>query len=335
LNDRYRQQVRFAPFGTHGQERWQRATVGIVGLGGLGAALAAHVVRTGAGRAILIDRDFVEDSNLPRQILYTAADAARALPKAAAAKDHLSDVGSATQIVAAVEDLTVRSVERLLQSCDLVLDGLDNVEARLLINDYCRRERKPWVYGGAVGSTGAVLLVTRDGPCLRCLFPELESAPPLETCDTAGVLSPLPAMVASLQVAEAMRCLAEAEPAPRLWHIDSWSGHAFVSDSLSLAPDCPCCARGTFPALDRPASTTAQLCGRGMIQITPARVLELDLADVARRWKDTGAVDCNPFLVRLKLEDCTIVLFPDGRALIQGVDNAERARSLYARYVGT
>jgi molybdopterin/thiamine biosynthesis adenylyltransferase len=330
---RYQQQLRFQPFGAAGHQRLQEACIGIVGLGGLGAALAVHVVRCGAGRVILIDRDFVEDSNLPRQILYTEADANEALPKAVAAERHLRRVDSRSRIEAHVADFSTRNAS-LLDDCDLVLDGLDNVETRVLINDYCRKAEKPWVYGGAVGAQGVVLLVGPRGPCLRCVFPDLDQATGLETCDTSGVLSPLPALVAALQVCEAMRWFADPQAESRLWHLDPWSGHAFLSSALSTNERCPCCAGGRYPALERPSSTSARLCGRGMIQIAPDLPRSLDLPSLAARWKGLGAVEQNPFLVRLHVEGCTICAFGDGRALIQGVEEVPRARVLYARYVG-
>lgn len=332
---RFSRQERFAPFGAAGQERLAGSRVAVVGLGGLGSSLALFLARAGVGELRLIDRDVVEESNLPRQMLYTAEDAREGLPKAEAAARNLRLVGGPTRLVAQVRDLSLRTVQSLLEGIDLVLDGLDNFEGRYLLNDACHQRRIPWVYGGAVASSGTALLIGPEGrPCLRCLFPDALAAA-AETCETVGVLSPFPTMIAALQACEALRFLAEERPQSRLWHLDPWSGRAFVSEIERGTEDCPCCGQRRYPALvPSAAELTTQLCGRGTMQVVPPEDRDLVLADLAAAWRGLGVVKQTPFLARLETEGLVVSVFPDGRALIQGVDSAERARSIYARYVG-
>jgi adenylyltransferase/sulfurtransferase len=309
--------------------------VAIAGLGGLGATLAAHLVRAGVGEIVLIDRDIVEFSNLPRQMLYDEQDATEGLPKAEAAARHLAAVAGETRVEVIAADLTGESAPRLLSGVDMVLDGLDNFETRFVLNDYCRRERIHFVYGGAVGSMGAVLLVPGTGPvCLRCLFHGADDHPDADTCETAGVLSPLPSMIASLQASEALRCFAEDEPAARLWNVDPWHGRAFVV-TVKPTERCPCCKDGLYPALERPDDrSSTKLCGRDTVQVWPGKQRSIDLSTLARRWEGLGETRVSRFLARLEVDGCVLSVFQDGRALVQGTDSPDRARSLYARYVG-
>jgi adenylyltransferase/sulfurtransferase len=299
-----------------------------------------HLVRAGAGEVVLIDRDVVEESNLPRQMLYNARDAAEGLPKAEAAARHLADLGGPSRLEARVKDFSRRTADELLAGADLVLDGLDNFEGRFLLNDWCHLHEVPWVYGGAVGGHGMALLVPAGGrPCLRCLFPAADETAPAETCETVGVLSPLPSLIAALQVCEAFRHLAAAPggppPASRLWHLDPWSGRSWVTDVAAAEGGCPCCHEGRHPALEREDTTrTATLCGRGTIQVLPSTERSLSLEEICSGWKGLGRVQRTPFLARLTCEEVTVSVFPDGRALIHGAEDVERARSLYARYVG-
>src|SRR5688572_14869186 len=249
--ERFSRQVRFAPLGREGHERIAGATVAVVGLGGLGSWIAEQLARAGTGTLRLIDRDVVEESNLPRQTLYLADDAARGRPKAEAAAERLAAIGGPTKLEPFARELNRRSIDGLLRGCEIVLDGLDHFAGRFLLNDWCRRERVPWVYGGAVAGSGSVLRIAPDsGPCLRCLFPGAEGTVGGETCDTVGVLSPLPALIASLQTSEALRWLAGDRRDARLWHFEPWEGRAVALKPGPFAPDCPVCARRSFPAFE-------------------------------------------------------------------------------------
>lgn len=337
LDDRFSRQVRFAPFGTKGQERSAAATVAVVGLGGLGSWIADHLTRAGIGTLRLIDRDLVEESNLARQGLYVEEDARLGRPKAEAAAMRLAAIGGPTRLEPLVAELTRRSIDRLLGGCDLVLDGLDHFAGRFLINDWCRRERCAWVYGGAVGGVGTVLRIdAEEGPCLRCLFPAAATAAGVETCDTVGVLTPLPALIAALQCSEALRWLAGDRRAGRLWHLEPWEGRALALKPGERSGDCPVCARKSWPALDATEDDVdAKLCGRDTVQIAARDgTAELDLDSIATRWHGLGTVERSRYLVRLRRDGLTLSLFRDGRALLQGTDSTTIARATYERLVG-
>lgn len=338
---RFARQVRFAPFGARGQEAAARATVAVVGLGGLGSWIAEHLARAGVGTLRLIDRDIVEESNLPRQGLYTAADAALGRPKAEAAAERLAAIGGPTRLEPRVRELTRRTIDELLAGVDLVLDGLDAFAPRFLLNDWCRRHGKPWIYGGAVAGSGTVLRIEPGGACLRCLFPDAESAIGGDTCETAGVLSPLPATVAGLQVAEALRWLAGDRRPAQLLQIEPWEGRYLAVAPGASAPDCPVCSGTRFPALERDETGgTARLCGRDTVQVDPPDGARIDLDALARRWDGLGRIERTRFLARLHLAatpaNAALVLtvFDDGRALVRGTTAPELARATYTRFVG-
>ncbi len=336
IDERFSRQVRFAPFGGDGQQRLTAATATVVGLGGLGSWIADHLTRAGIGTLRLVDRDIVESSNLPRQGLYGAADALAGRPKAEAAAERLAAIGGPTQLVPLVRELSRRTADELLQGSTIVLDGLDHFAGRFLLNDWCRRARVPWVYGGAVGGSGSVLLITGvDGPCLRCLFPDAAGAVGGETCDTVGVLSPLPALIAALQSSEALRWLAGDRAPARLWHLEPWEGRALALRPGDSRADCPVCARKSWPALDATCDDDeTKLCGRDTVQVTPDHDIRLELATFEERWRGLGDVARSRFLVRLHSDGLVLSLFSDGRALIQGTSSLERARTHYERLVG-
>ena len=335
-DDRFSRQHRFAPFGAAGQARTQAATVAVVGLGGLGSWIAEHLARAGVGTLRLIDRDLVEESNLPRQGLYGAEDARLGRPKAEAAALRLAAIGGPTRLEPHVAEVTRRSIGRLLEGAQLVMDGLDHFAGRFLLNDWCRRQGVTWIYGGAVGGAGSVLRIDAEqGPCLRCLFPDAAGAVGGDTCDTVGVLSPLPALIAALQCSEALRCLAGDRRPARLWHLEPWEGRVLALKPGAPANDCPVCTRRSWPALDAgDESEEAKLCGRATVQIAPAVAAEIDLERMAQRWQGLGAVETGRFLVRLRQDGLVVTLFRDGRALVQGTESPARARSVYERLIG-
>jgi adenylyltransferase/sulfurtransferase len=340
-SDRFSRQTRFAPFGADGQSRLERSRVAVVGLGGLGSWIADHLTRAGVGALRLVDRDVVEESNLPRQTLYTADDVAHGRPKAEAAALRLAAVGGPTRLEPLVRDFSRRTADELLAGCDLVMDGLDHFAGRFLLNDWCRKQKVPWVHGGAVGGAGTVLLVEAEsGPCLRCLFPSAEGTVGTDTCDTVGVLTPLPALIAALQVSEALRLLAGDRTPARLWHFEPWAAHAVALKPGPSSPACPVCARTSFPALEASSTDDAvKLCGRDTVQIdAPATAAgataRLDLASFERRWHGLGEVERSRFLVRLRVDGLVVSLFDDGRALVQGTSSLEKSKTLYERLVG-
>lgn len=333
--ERYSRQIRFAPFGEAGQERLRTARVTVVGCGALGSFQAEALARAGVGHLRLVDRDYVELSNLQRQWLYDEGDAAEGLPKAAAARRHLAALNSGVAVEPVVADLTPGNAAELLGGSDLVLDGLDNFESRYLLNDFCVQQRIPWIYGAAVASYGLTMpVIPGGGPCLRCVYPDPPSgAQP--TCETAGVLGPVTSAIASLQCADALRLLAAAGAAAafHLTTVDVWSGSIRQIALPPRDPDCPCCGRRRFDYLDGKHRAPVSLCGRNAVQIHE-RSRPIDLAALSARLSEIGPVRANEFALRLSLPNYELTVFPDGRAIIKGTTDVGLARSLYARYVG-
>jgi adenylyltransferase/sulfurtransferase len=339
FDKRFERQTRFTPLGKHGQEELARSRVLIVGCGALGGALAQNLVRSGVGELVIVDRDVVEESNLPRQVLFEEKHAKERTEKSAAARETLLRIGGPTRIEAFSEHLDADNVERFVDRARIVLDGTDNLETRYLINDVCVERSLPWIYGGVVGSNGLVMPVFPGrGPCLACLFPEPPPAGVLPTCETAGVIEPAVALVAALQSGLALRILAATDESvlePRLYDMDAWDGRV---RELSVArdPGCRCCGRRDFRFLHQPAVRRAvSLCGRNTVQVRGARAkpdlarLAAALAPVAKDVRQSGAI------LRFAVDDERYTVFADGRALIEGTDDPERALALYDRYVGT
>lgn len=334
-DSRYLRQSRFAPLGEEGQKRVRAARVAVVGLGALGSIHADLLVRAGVGSLRLLDRDFVELSNLQRQTLYDESDAAEALPKAVAAARRLARVNSDVRLEPMVADLSPGNAEDLLGDVDLILDATDNFETRYLINDFAVREEVPWIYGAAVGSYGLKLaIVPGRTACFRCIYPE----PPKgvqPTCETEGVLGPVTAAIGALQVGDSLKILALGREsiAPRLTTIDVWTGEIRQTAPPGRDPDCICCARREFPHLDGRYRAPISLCGRNAVQIHE-RSRPVDLAELARRLGPLAPVRVNEFALRAEIDPFELTVFPDGRAIVKGTTDTGVARSVYARYVG-
>jgi len=336
---RYSRQILFEEIGPEGQARLMDARVALVGCGALGTVQASLLVRAGVGHLRIIDRDFVEESNLQRQILFDEEDVRAILPKAVAAEKKLRATNSLVEVEGLVEDLNASSIGRLLTGFDLVLDATDNFDARFLLNDYCVKTATPWIYGACVGSYGLTFpILPGDTACLRCVF---ESAPPpglSPTCDTAGVLGPIVGVVASLQVAEALKILSGRleRVSRRISVVDVWEGRQSQIDLPAREPACPCCGKREFPYLEGAlGSDTATLCGRNAVQIRRRDGVTLDLDEVARRLGPIGTVEKNRFLLRADIDAYRLTVFADGRAIVSGTTDAAVAKSLYSRYVGT
>ncbi|HEY4365218.1 MAG TPA: ThiF family adenylyltransferase [Bryobacteraceae bacterium] len=332
---RYLRQSRFAPLGVDGQQRISASTVAVVGLGALGSVQADLLARAGVGTLRLLDRDFVELSNLQRQTLYDESDAAEALPKAVAAARRLARVNSEIRIEPHVADLSARNVEDLLEGADLILDATDNFETRYLINDFAVSNTLPWIYGAAVASYGLTLAILPGiSACFRCVYPE---QPPgsQPTCETEGVLGPVTAAIGSLQAGVALKILARGAEAvtPRLTRVDVWTGEIRQTAPPARDPDCPCCGARKFPYLDGKHRAPISLCGRDAVQIHE-RSRPVDLAELARRLKTLAEVRVNEFALRALVDPYELTVFPDGRAIIKGTTDPGVARSVYARYIG-
>lgn len=337
MDDRFARQTLLPWVGPEGQARLAAASVGIVGVGALGCASAALLVRAGVGRLVLVDRDVVEPTNLQRQLLYTERHVADRVPKARAAADALAASLSGTELEAWDLDLGPDQARELFARCDLVLDGTDNYETRFLLNDAAVAAGKPWVYAGAVATQGAVLVV-RPGltPCLRCLFPVLPPPGSAPTCDTAGVLGPAAVAVAALQASEALKLLTGHPElcAAGVAELELTAVRLRVT-ALPRDPDCPCCTGHKFDFLEeREGSRTHRLCGRDSVMVLAPRGTRLDLAAMEARLGAFGPVFRNPYLLQTEWEGHAVTLYADGRAMVQGTKDPVRARALYARFLG-
>ncbi|MYL31207.1 thiamine biosynthesis protein MoeB [Halobacillus halophilus] len=339
MNDRYSRQTLFQPIGEEGQKKISSKHVLIVGAGALGTGAAENLVRAGIGKLTILDRDYVEWSNLQRQQLYTEKDADTRLPKAVAARQRLQEVNSETVIDARVVDATPLELEPLLDGVDVIMDATDNFDIRMIINDLSQKHDIPWIYGACVGSYGiSYTILPGESPCLHCLMDQV----PLGglTCDTAGIISPAVQMVTAHQTVEAMKLLVEDWDAVRkkLVSFDLWTNqHSSIGVSSVKKDDCPSCGReASYPFLSYDQQMkTAVLCGRDSVQIRPAAKQEWDLTILAETLSgQDGKVDQNPYLLSFTTGDKRMVFFKDGRALIHGTQDTAEAKTLYHRYTG-
>ncbi len=338
--DRYSRQILFEGIGEEGQGRIGQSNVVIIGCGALGAVQAETLARAGVGKLTLVDRDFVEASNLQRQIIFDESDALNRLPKAIAAAARIARVNSGIRVDPIVADVNFENIEEIISGASVVMDGTDNFETRFLINDACVKSATPWVYGAAVGSYGLTMtIVPGSSPCLRCVLevmPEPGSGP---TCDTAGVIMPIVTTIASIQAAEALKLLTgQMNRLHRsLITIDVWD-FQFNRFDLSRSDDrdgCPVCSRGEYSCLrgaGRQVTTT--LCGRNAVQIARTGHRGIDFAELAERLKSAGDVAFNDFLLRFRVDGYDITVFRDARSIIRGTTDPAVARGLYARYIG-
>jgi adenylyltransferase/sulfurtransferase len=333
--ERYSRQILFAGLGEEGQERLLRAHAAIVGCGALGSFQAAALARAGVGRLTIIDRDYVEPSNLQRQCLFEESDAAEALPKAVAAERRLARINSWVQARGVVADLTPANVEELVGEAQVILDGTDNFETRYLINDFALSRGIPWIYGAAVGSYGLTMpVIPGRTACLRCVYPD-PPAGAQPTCETAGVLNSITAVIAALQTADALKILAGRTDAvrARLTTADVWEGGVRQIEQPSPDPNCPACGARDFVHLEGRRRAPVSLCGRNAVQIHE-RARPLDLVQLKAALAPLGEVRANEFALRFVTGPYEMTIFPDGRAIIKGTTDIGLARSLYARFVG-
>lgn len=343
--ERYSRQMRVPGIGKVGQERIMASRVTLCGVGALGTVLANTLVRAGVGFVRVVDRDFVEPSNLQRQVLFDESDVTGNLPKAEAAATKLRQINSTVEIEPVVADINRTNIEGLCDGADLILDGTDNFEVRYLINDVSIKHGKPWVYGGAVGTEGmSMTILPGETPCLQCVFEKSPGPGEVGTCETAGVLAPIVSVIASFQAAEALKILAGKKEAVNreLFCINLWDNTTRWVKIAKLAGrkgNCPCCAKRSFEWLDGEHGTqTTSLCGRNAVQVTPKGGTKLDLNDLKKQLEASGSVTANRFLLKFTTTDAgsgyEFTVFPDGRAIIKGTDDTDRARTLYAKYVG-
>lgn len=339
-HERYQKQILFAGVGEAGQQRLLDASVLLVGCGALGSVIADQLARAGVGRLRIVDRDFVETSNLQRQVLYDEQDVVDQLPKAIAAERKLARINSTVRIEPIVADVNRNNVLELTSDVDLVLDGTDNFETRFLINDAALELGIPWINGGCVGSHGQVMTILPGRTaCFRCLVPTSPQAGATETCDTAGVLAPAVNIVSSLQVVDAIKILTGQSDQIEsvLTVVDVWEGtwRRLKLGDLARQADCPACRQGERAWLHGAAGSQATvLCGRNAVQVSPAQRAPVRLDELADRLKTFGSVSANPYLVKFSAAPYEITAFGDGRAIIKGTEDSATARSLYAKYIG-
>ena len=338
VSERYSRQVLFPEIGKVGQEKLSNAHILLVGCGALGASHAEMLSRAGVGRLKIVDRDFVEFTNLQRQTLFKESDAMERLPKAAAAKVRIGEINSEVQVDAIIADVNQSNVEQLIADADFVLDGTDNFQIRYLINDACVKLGKTWIYGAAVSSYGTTMtIVPGETPCLRCVFEEMPDAGSSPTCDTAGVIMPIISTISAVQVSEAIKLIVGDQNALHrsLLQFDLWQNDWRKIKLGKPNPDCPACALKRFDFLDAESQEySAVLCGRDAVQISPPRATTIDLESFGSRIGNLTDVKRNEYLVRFSNGDNEITVFRDGRAIIRGTEDVSVARSLYARYVG-
>ncbi len=339
MNERYSRQILFREIGREGQEKLLNSRVLLVGCGALGASHAEMLARAGIGKLRIVDRDFVEYTNLQRQTLFKESDAENRLPKAVAARNRIAEINSEPQVEAIIADVNNSNIGQLIAGCDLVIDGTDNFQVRYLLNDACVKNGVTWIYGAAVSSYGTTMtIIPHKTPCLRCIFDEMPDAGSSPTCDTAGVIMPIIAIVSATQVVEALKVLVGDFDSLHgsLMHFDVWSNDRQRIKLGGPNADCKCCGQGVYEFLDAESQEfSAVLCGRNAVQIAPPRSAELDLAALADRLKFSVAVRVNEYLVRFAVGEYEMTVFRDGRAIVKGTDDVSTARSMYARYVGS
>lgn len=358
---RYHRQMLLSGFGEQGQRRLLASTAFVLGCGALGSLVADLLARAGVGHLVIIDRDFIELTNLQRQVLFDEQDVADAIPKAEAAKRRIARINSGVKLTAVVDDLNHRNIERYAAGVDILVDGLDNFEARYLANDFAVKYGIPYIYGGAVGTVGAALAIlphtssgeapwetlaggSRATSCLRCLFEEAPAPGTNPTCDTVGVMAPVVTTIASFEVAETLKVLIGnfERVCPTMLNIDLWSN---MIAQLKVASaydngDCPCCKQHRFEYLEGELGSGATtLCGREAVQLTHKQsAATVDFDEIAARLRGHGPVTASAYMLRADITDngkpYVLSLFPDGRAIVHGTVEVSVARSVYAKYVG-
>ncbi|ASF39810.1 thiamine biosynthesis protein MoeB [Halobacillus halophilus] len=340
MKERYSRQILFSPIGENGQRKLNEKHVLLIGAGALGTSNAEMLARAGVGKITVVDRDYVEWSNLQRQQLYTERDAMERIPKAVAAADRLREINSEIKISGEIMDVSIHEIEELIDGVDVMIDATDNFETRLLLNDASQKYQVPWVYGACTGSYGlSYTVVPGQTPCFSCLLGSVPMGG--ETCDTVGIISPAVQIVAAYQTTEALKLLVEDYKSLRrnLFYFDIWKNQQSTIKVEKLKKDdCPSCGQAaTYPHLDPVnLSRTAVLCGRDTVQIRPANKEKRNLDELSDRLQavEGGRVEGNSFLVNLTVEGRRLVAFQDGRVLVHDTKDISEAKTLYNRYIG-
>lgn len=329
--DRYSRQVLLSRIGEEGQERLKKSKVTIIGCGALGTGIAEHVTRAGIGDIVLVDRDFIELTNLQRQHLFTESDVGE--PKAVTAEEKLRNINSEIDITGIIDDVNQSNVEQFVKGRDIILDGTDNLNVRYVINDACNKVGIPWVYGACVAVNGMTMSIVPEGPCLRCLLPQIPPPGSVPSCDTVGIINTLPSLISSLQATEAFKYLVGGTLDSVLTVVDIWEKD-FRSITVSHRENCPCCIHHDYEFLEHPRENITVLCGRDAVQVNPLEKGRISLKKLAQTLTPLGEVKETPYILFFSVDQYTMSIFCDGRAIIKGTDDEKKAKSLYAQYVG-
>jgi len=304
----------------------------VIGCGALGTYALSFLVRAGVGQVHVIDRDIIDISNLQRQSLFAEKDVGR--PKAKVAEERLREINSDIDIHGEIADISHANVQRILTGATVVLDATDNMDTRFLINDACVKLGIPWIYAGAVGVTGMVMPIVKDGPCLRCVFPSLPQPGQLPTCDTVGIINTLPSMVASLEATEAFKVMVGKEPDKELMVLDVWQGE-LQKIKVKKNPECDCCGRRNFSYLQaKERKLVASLCGRNAVQIIPVKPLRGGLGDLRKQLSKSGSSSIVDGVLKFSAKGVDITVFPDGRTIVGGTTDLSKAKTIFSKYIG-
>ncbi|HKZ80178.1 MAG TPA: ThiF family adenylyltransferase, partial [Pyrinomonadaceae bacterium] len=336
--ERYSRQVLFEGIGKEGQQLLLKSRVAIIGCGALGSAQAESLARAGIGQIRIVDRDFVEVSNLQRQTMFTEHDAHERLPKAIAAANHIREINAEIETEPEIADVNQSNIERLIMDCEVVLDGTDNFATRYLLNDACVKHEINWIYGAAVGSYGVSMTIRPHlTPCLRCVFEEAPPAASAPTCDTSGVIMPIINVVAAIQVSETLKLLTghTEDLHQSLMQFDVWRNEWRKINPGKPLPECPTCGLSRYDSLHgSTGELAAVLCGRNAVQVSPPESTRLDFQQLAGRLQGAGEVKFNDYLLRFSTGEYELTVFKDARSIIRGTNELTVARSLYAKYIG-
>jgi adenylyltransferase/sulfurtransferase len=338
--ERFSRQILFQHMEEECQKVLMDSCAVIVGCGALGTVSSSYLTRAGVGQIRIIDRDFIEESNLQRQILFDENDIAEGLPKAIAAQRKLRQINTGITVEGIVTDVNYANIEELTKDADIIIDGTDNFETRFLINDFCIKNNIPWVYGACIESRGVTMnIIPLTTPCLRCVFETMPQMGTFPTCDTAGVIGPIAGVIGSIQATEAIKILTgKYESANRtLLEIDVWDTkikQIDVSDLTGLS-DCPTCKLHTYTYLEvEEGVMTTLLCGKNAVQVMCRNISNIDLLQLAKRLASISDVSSNEFMLKFKVKENEFTVFPDGRAIISGTNDLSTAKSLYSKYLG-
>jgi adenylyltransferase/sulfurtransferase len=330
--NRYSRQILLPEIGSEGQKKLDRCRAVVIGCGALGTYALSFLVRAGVGQVTVVDRDIIDLSNLQRQSLFDEKDVGR--PKAKVAEERLKKINSEIAIHGTVADINHANVVGIVKDATVVLDATDNMDTRFLVNDACVKLGIPWIYAGAVGVTGMVMPVVKEGPCLRCVFPSLPQPGQLPTCDTVGIVNTLPSAVASFQVTEAFKIMQGKEPLKELVVLDVWQGE-LQRIKVKKNPDCDCCGKRNFRYLQATERKfVVSLCGRNAVQIVPAKPLRDGLADLKKKLSRSGSARIVDGVLKFTAKGVDITVFSDGRTIVGGTTDLSKAKTVFSKYVG-